>query len=508
MASYESQDKLKQGIEAIRKGDKLTAQRLLRQVVDRDAKNEVAWMWYASTLDNLQERRQALEMVLRLNPGNARAREALNQINDVLGVPAGKGGRKTAPGGGVRRESAGNTVIVTVLAALLGLGVIVLIIFSIVNSQAPRQPTAATQIAIVAVLTETPTINPADYTATPFFGVFVTPRPENLPVFPPTFTPTFTPTIITATPTITPYPRNFFSLYFTSLVGDAADPALFRMNGDGSDEREVDTGDTGGYYDVAYSPDQANIAFIRTVTYANDAGEEVTTPELFIGPADNPTTAQQITRFGGELMASPAWSPDGLQLVVVSNFDGDEELWLVNRDGANVVQLTINEAVDRQPTWSPDGSTIVYVSDQASAVESNLFELYAVSPLDEDGSTIRQLTDADGSSYSPSWSPDGRVIVFASNRTGDGDIYLIDGDGTNARLMTPGDDGAEDRIPAFTPDGENIIFASNRGDEDDRSQLYITDLTATTVERLAYGGADITAFSFRPEPLVLSLRTR
>jgi hypothetical protein len=508
LASYESQDKLKQGIEAIRKGDKVTAQRLLRQVVDRDAKNEVAWMWYASTLDNLQERRQALEMVLRLNPSNARAREALNQLNDVLGVPAGKGGRKAASGGGVSRGGTGNTVLVTSLAALLGLGVLVLIIFSIVNSQAPRQPTAATQIAIIAVPTETPTINPADYTATPFYGVFVTPNPANLPVFPPTFTPTFTPTVITATPTITPYPRNFFSLFFTSVVEDASDPALFRMNGDGSEEREVDAGDSGGYYDVAYSPDQASIAFIRTVTYTNDAGEEVTTPELFIGPVDNPTSAAQITRFGGDLMASPAWSPDGLQLVLVSNFDGDEELWLVNRDGTNVVQLTINEAVDRQPTWSPDGSTIVYASDQASAAGSNLFELYAVSPLDEDGSTIRQLTDADGSSYSPSWSPDGRLIVFASNRTGDGDIYLIDADGTNARLMTSGDDGAEDRIPVFTPDGENIIFASNRDDADGRSQLYLTDLTGTRVERLTDSGVDIVSFSFRPEPLVLSLRTR
>jgi len=69
-------EKLRTGIEAARRGDKVTASRLLRQVVDITPNNEVAWMWLASALDNLQERKSALEQALRINPSNARAQQA------------------------------------------------------------------------------------------------------------------------------------------------------------------------------------------------------------------------------------------------------------------------------------------------------------------------------------------------------------------------------------------------------------------------------------------------
>ena len=74
------QQKLRMGIEAARRGDKSAAQLLLRQVVDADRNNELAWMWLASAVDSLDERRVCLENALRINPDNARAQEALRRL--------------------------------------------------------------------------------------------------------------------------------------------------------------------------------------------------------------------------------------------------------------------------------------------------------------------------------------------------------------------------------------------------------------------------------------------
>jgi Tol biopolymer transport system component len=62
---------------------------------------------------------------------------------------------------------------------------------------------------------------------------------------------------------------------------------------------------------------------------------------------------------------------------------------------------------------------------------------------------VSQLTDDSGSSYAPVWSPDGSLIVFVSDRGGDGDVYLMDASGERPLLLTRSDDGAEDRIRVY-----------------------------------------------------------
>src|SRR5262249_28754668 len=126
------QERLKQGIEAARRGDKINAQRLLRQVVDRDKNNEVAWMWLASTLDNLQERRGALEEALRINPGNTRAQDALRQLDAVLPQQRRGGQAKRQTGTTARVRTGGNQgrTIRYVIAALVILAVVVVVLLS------------------------------------------------------------------------------------------------------------------------------------------------------------------------------------------------------------------------------------------------------------------------------------------------------------------------------------------------------------------------------------------
>lgn len=494
-------DKLRQGIDAARRGDKANAAKLLRQVVDKEPNNEVAWMWLASALDNLGERRNALEEALRINPNNARAQEALKQITSVMPTVAERVGTTRRPGVLPRNANLSvgggnnNSFVLIAAGVLIGLFVIVVVIFNLVNSsQQANIPNESTQIALQNDLlftdTPSPTIDPDTYTATPFFGIVVT--PANLPVLPPTFTPTSPPTALpTAIPTTTPFPLSTFVMYFTSLSG-GEQPALFRANGDGSSESEIGAA-SAGFEDVALAPNGETLAFVRITTYTNDAGAEVTAPELFVAPVNNLASAKQVTRLGGTVLSNPTWALDSVQLVFVSNFDGDEDLFYITEDGNNMTPLTVNDFRDRDPVWSPKGDVIAYASEQANAPGSGLTEIFTITP---DGATITQLTEDNNSSYSPAWSPDGTRIVFASDRSGDGDIFVMDADGQRQTRLTVDDGDAEDRNPAFTPAGQSVVFLSNR--DGDAFALYEVDLAGTTVTRLADSGRDIQSFTFRP----------
>jgi Tol biopolymer transport system component len=488
------QERLRAGIEAVKRGDKTNAQRLLRQVLDSEPRNEVAWMWLASALDNLQDRKQALEQVLKINPNNERAQNALGQINQILGV--GPSRRISRQGQPARRGGDSGNLGLIIAGALLAVLILGIIIFNVVSRQAqPPIPDPATQQALLASSTPTATIDPALYTPTPFYGVIVTPR--DLPTLPPSFTPTFTPTVATSTPTPTPYPLSLFSVLYTSRDSGETQAALYQMNGEGTGDQQVGPA-AAGYSDVVYSPNQRLVAFVRTVTYQKD-GQAVTSPELFVAPADNLAAARQVTQIGGESLSHPSWAPDSVQLVFAANFDGDDDLFIVTEDGNNLRPITSNDFADRDPAWSPDGSTIIYASEQANGPGTGLTELFSMTP---DGTEITQLTDAEGSSYTPAWSPDGKLVVFASDRGGDGDIFTMEPSGQALIRITVNDGNAEDRIPVFTPNGQAIVFASNGGDGE-TFQLYISDLRGASITRLSDPGRDVQSLTFRPEPLLL-----
>ena len=88
MASDNFERNLSEGIEAARRGDKLTARRLLQQALQQDRANETALIWMASVVDTVPEKRAYLEQVLRVNPNNERARQALERMGGAPPPPA------------------------------------------------------------------------------------------------------------------------------------------------------------------------------------------------------------------------------------------------------------------------------------------------------------------------------------------------------------------------------------------------------------------------------------
>lgn len=464
--------RLREGIDAAKRGDKIAARRLLQQVLSMDGDNELALMWMASVVDTVNERRFFLERALSINPNNARAREALRR----LGVEEPQTRRAPAPSPGdfVRNvpTRGGNNNIYLIAAAIVAFVVIAVVVAAFVSSLQQQPPVIEQQDAqatFAAFVNPSPSASPVRRppTATVLPGIVVTLDPNLITPLPPTFTPTFTPPPSeTPLPTETPIPLSQYQIVYSDIEPGVSQSSLYRGNADGTGEIKLEAGDSGGFADLAYDPIGQRIVFVRTL--ASD-DSETSVPQLFVASVNAPQEAQQITTLAAAVVSKPSWSPDGTQIVFSSGGDvpQEEEIWLINADGSNLRQLTRNQARDYDPQFSPDGSHIVYASDLDSPGFSEIYVMNA------DGGSVTRLTEVPNS-YSPTWSPDGARIAYVNDQQGDGDIYVMDADGERSFLLTQDDRGAEDRDPAWSPDSRWIIFATNRDDEQFR--WYAIDL--------------------------------
>lgn len=187
---------------------------------------------------------------------------------------------------------------------------------------------------------------------------------------------------------------------------------------------------------------------------------------------------RRLTRFG-VYTAEGVVSPDGRKIVFTSLKNGDLDIYVMNIDGTGMKQLTHQLGYDGGPWWSPDGKRIVYRANHPTtpadvATYKDLLAQRLVRPnkmdlwiMNADGSDQRQITHLGAASFGPSWTPDGRKIIFSSNhhtdpKLGNFDLFLINPDGSGLEQVTtaPTFDG----FPMFSPDGRKLVWASNRHD--------------------------------------------
>ncbi len=477
--------RLREGIDAAKRGDKITARRLLLQVLSSDANNELALMWMASVVDTLNERRFYLERALQVNPQNARAREALRRLG--VDQPEAVRSSPAVSGDFSRRasRSSGGTNLYLIGAAVVAIIVIAVIVASAISQQAQPPATQVVQLTFQALLNPTarPTRDTRPPTATVLPGIVVSIDPGLYTPLPPTFTPTFTLTpTITPTPSATPFPISSFTMVYADIEQGASAPSLYQGQGDGSGENKLAAGDTGGFTDAALNSAGDQVAFVRAV--ADSSGNSA--PQLFVGPLSSPGDAKAITTLKGSTLAHPSWSPDGTKIVFSSNDSGSEQIEVINVDGTGLQTLTSGAGRAFDPAYSPDGKHIAFASDSASPGFNEIFV------MDSDGKNVIQLTNVPNS-YAPAWSPDGTKIAYVNDQSSSGDIYVMDADGERPFLLTVDDNGAENDKPVWSPDGRWVYFTSNRDGQNTR--WYAVDLQGNA-EPVTVAGRNPESLSF------------
>ena len=132
------------------------------------------------------------------------------------------------------------------------------------------------------------------------------------------------------------------------------------------------------------------------------------------------------------------------QIAFASQRDGNHEIYVMDADGGNQRNLTNDLHLDWDPSWSPDGKRIVFVSQRDGHFRSRFGITSEIYVIDADGMNEQRLTENPQNDWFPSWSPDGKRIVFSSQRDGHfetkfaitHEIYVMEADGGNQQRLT------------------------------------------------------------------------
>jgi Tol biopolymer transport system component len=177
----------------------------------------------------------------------------------------------------------------------------------------------------------------------------------------------------------------------------------------------------------------------------------------------------------------PDWSFDGTKIAFASNRDAPvgsdtNEIYVMNADGSGQTRLTNNGADDENPDWSPDGTKIAFQSD----IDGN-FEVYV---MNSDGTGLTNLTNNPADDGHPAWSPDGTKIAFHTDRElgdfGNLEVYVMNADGSSPVNLS-NNVAFFDGRPAWSPDGAKIAFASDR---DGNLEIYAMNADGSGQTRL------------------------
>ncbi|WP_371417389.1 Tol-Pal system beta propeller repeat protein TolB [Noviherbaspirillum sp. UKPF54] len=191
----------------------------------------------------------------------------------------------------------------------------------------------------------------------------------------------------------------------------------------------------------AWSPDGTKVAYVsfeskKPVVYVQD---------LVTG------RRTVVANYKGSNSA-PAWSPDGSKLALALSRDGLTQVYVVNADGGGLRRLTNTDGIDTEPQFSPDGQSIYFTSDRSGGPQ-----IYRMSA---GGGSAQRVTFRGSYNISPRISPDGKTLAYISRRDGRFQLYALDL--TNDQEMRLSDT-AKDESPSFSPNGKYIMYATESG---------------------------------------------
>lgn len=159
----------------------------------------------------------------------------------------------------------------------------------------------------------------------------------------------------------------------------------------------------------------------------------------------------RVAEFPG-INGAPSWSPDGTRLALTLSKDGSPDIFVLNLGNGGLTKLTKGFGIDTEPSWSPDGNNIVYTSDRGGKPQ-----IYMVSSR---GGEEKRLTFSGDYNARASFSPDGKSIVMVHGNGNDYRIAIMELSNRAINVLTS---GHSDESPSFAPNGTMILYASKKG---------------------------------------------
>ena len=216
----------------------------------------------------------------------------------------------------------------------------------------------------------------------------------------------------------------------------------------------------------SWSPNGAQLAYVsfesrKPVIYAHDVASG---------------KRQLLANFRGSNSA-PAWSPDGRQIVATLSRDGGSQLYAIDANGGEPKRLTQSESIDTEPAFSADGKSIYFVSDRGGAPQ--------IYRMGASGGSAERVTFSGTYNISPAISPDGKYLAYISRIGGAFKLHLMELANSAVTSIT---DTSADESPSFAPNSRLIVYATQ---QQGREALMTTTIDGKIKARLAGAGGDI-----------------
>lgn len=190
----------------------------------------------------------------------------------------------------------------------------------------------------------------------------------------------------------------------------------------------------------AWSPDGTKLAYVSF---------EARRPILYVQSVIHGTRTR-VAEFNG-INSAPAWSPDGTRLALTLSRDGNPEIYVLRLSDNALTRLTSHPAIDTEPSWSPDGSEIVFTSDRSG--KPQIYRMRA------DGGDVQRVTFEGEYNARASFAPDGKSLTLVSGERGRYHVALYQFSNSALQALT---DTPLDESPSFAPNGRLILYATER----------------------------------------------